>query len=166
MSGSLKKKELVETAKAFSVIEGFGQHDVQKLMAKVIIDRGPIFDKYSYQKRLPASVDIENKVLQILITICSLFLRPPFGKASPSESNCLRVWMSIFSDMMDKLTIHTGEKVLKSSKIMRQQQSAEFGDVSESERKVDMLSMVDGVEISNVEFKKSGTTERDRGVWC
>ncbi|KAF9313149.1 hypothetical protein BG003_005537 [Podila horticola] len=74
---------------------------------------------------------------------------------SSSESDCLHVWMSIFSVMVDKLTIHTGQKVLESSKIVRQQQSAEFGDVSGSGRKVDMLLMFDGVEISNLEFKEA-----------
>ncbi|KAG9065521.1 hypothetical protein KI688_001809 [Linnemannia hyalina] len=175
-----QEKELVETAKASSVIDGFDQHmcstilkkyaprlancNVQKLMATLIIDRGSIFDKYSYQERLPASVELENKVLQILIIICEHILRPPFGKSSPSESDCLHVWMSIFSVMVDKLTIHTGERVLGSSRIMRKQQSAEFGDISESDPKVDMLFVYNGVEISNVKFKNPGSTERDLAI--
>ncbi|KAG0278379.1 hypothetical protein BGZ96_002406 [Linnemannia gamsii] len=99
---------------------------VQKLEVKLIIDRGAILQRYSDQERLPASVEVEDKVLQILIII--------------------------------------GEKVLESSKIMRQLQSAEYGDVSESGQKVDMLSMFDGIEVSNVEFKRPGATEQDLAI--
>ncbi|KAF9578242.1 hypothetical protein BGW38_006065, partial [Lunasporangiospora selenospora] len=175
-----QENELVKSAKVSSLIEGFEQHEclttlkkyapilagstVQKFKAKLIIDRGAIFSKYWDQERLPASVEVEDKVLQILIIICQLIIRPPFGNESPSESDCLHVWLSVFSVMVDKLTIHTGEKVLESSKIMRQQQSAEYGDVSESGRKVDMLFMFDGVEVSNVEFKRPGTTEQDLAI--
>ncbi|KAG0374123.1 hypothetical protein BGX24_010812 [Mortierella sp. AD032] len=42
---------------------------VQKLMTKLIIDRGSIFDKYSDQERLPGSAELENKVLRILIIL-------------------------------------------------------------------------------------------------
>ncbi|KAF9932360.1 hypothetical protein FBU30_008340 [Linnemannia zychae] len=59
------------------------------------------------------------------------------------------------------IQVFSGEKILESSRIMRQQQSSEFGDVSESERKVDKLFMFHEVEISNVEFKKPGTTKRE-----
>ncbi|KAF9124441.1 hypothetical protein BGX30_000951 [Mortierella sp. GBA39] len=108
-----QEKELVETAKASSVIDD------------------SIFDKYPDQERLPESVELENKGFQILIIICEHTLRPLFGKSSPSEA-----------------TASTGERVLESSKIMRQKQTAEFGDVSESDRKVDMLFVYNGVEIS------------------
>ncbi|KAF9924233.1 hypothetical protein FBU30_005765 [Linnemannia zychae] len=57
-----------------------------------------------------------------------------------------------------------GEKVMESSKIMRQQQSIEFGDASENGRKVDILFMFDGVEVSNIEFKKPGTSESDMAI--
>ncbi|KAF9545076.1 hypothetical protein EC957_011317 [Mortierella hygrophila] len=121
-----QEKELVETAKISSVIDGFDQHEcstilkkyaprlancsVQKLMAKLIIDRGSIFDKYPDQERLPASIELENKVLQILIII------------QPSL------------------------------------------EISASGPKVDMLFVYNGVEISDVKFKKPGTTERDLAI--
>ncbi|KAF9110348.1 hypothetical protein BGX30_008015, partial [Mortierella sp. GBA39] len=54
-----------------------------------------------------------------------------------------------------------GEKALVASKIMRQRQTAEYSEVSESGRKVDCLFMYKGLEISNIEFKRPGTTERD-----
>jgi len=78
-----QEKELVKSAKAASLIEGFEQHEcsttlkkyapilakstVQKFKAKLIIDRGAISNKYWDQERLPASVEVEDKVLQILI---------------------------------------------------------------------------------------------------
>ncbi|KAG0051378.1 hypothetical protein BGZ83_003844 [Gryganskiella cystojenkinii] len=146
-----QEHELVETAKAASIIEGFDQHEcltthqknaptlakspVEKFLGQLIIDRGSIFKKYSNQGRLPASVEVEDKVLQILIIICQLIIRPPFGNESPSESDCLHVWLSVFLVIADKLSIHTGEKVLESSKIVRQLQSAEFGAANESGRK-------------------------------
>ncbi|KAF8926598.1 hypothetical protein BGZ47_002645, partial [Haplosporangium gracile] len=175
-----QEKELVETAKLSSIIEGFDQHEcsailkkyapilaensVQKFMGKLISDLGSIFDKYSDPERLPTNVELENKVLEILIIICKLILRSTFGKVSPSESDCLHVWMSVFSVMVDQLTIHSGEKILESLKIIRQQQSSEFGEVSEGGRKVDMLFMFNEVEISNVEFKRPGATERELAI--
>jgi hypothetical protein len=48
---------------------------------------------------------------------------------------------------------------------MRQLQSAEYGDVSESGRKVDMLFMFDGVEVSNVEFKRPAAEKNLTSLW-
>jgi len=86
-----QEKELVETAKASSIIEGFDQHgcstvlkkctpilaksSVQKLLAKLIIDRGSIFDKYSDQEQFSASVELEDKVLQTLIIMQVLCIK-------------------------------------------------------------------------------------------
>jgi hypothetical protein len=78
-----QENELVRSAKASSLIEGFDQHEclttlkkyipilakntVQKLEVKLIIDRGTIFEKYRDQERLPPSIEVEDKVLQVLI---------------------------------------------------------------------------------------------------
>lgn len=54
------------------------------------------------------------------------------------------------------LSILSGETMLSASKIMRKLQSLEHGGVSEGGgRKVDCIFVVDNVEISNIEFKRS-----------
>ncbi|KAI1313879.1 hypothetical protein EDD11_002414 [Mortierella claussenii] len=137
-----EREELVETAKTLNIIKGLEQHecstilkkyvsilakdDLNKFLATLIIDRGSLLEKYQDQERLPASAELEDKVLQILIIL--------------------------------------GERVMEASKIMRQHQTAEFSGVSESARKVDLLFMYDGVEISNIRFKKPGITERDIAI--
>ena len=80
-----EQEELVETAKTLSIIEGFEQHEcsailrryapilaedgVHKFMVKLIMERGSIFEKHQDQERLPACVELEDKVLQILIIL-------------------------------------------------------------------------------------------------
>ncbi|KAG0217821.1 hypothetical protein BGW41_000425, partial [Actinomortierella wolfii] len=44
---------------------------------------------------------------------------------------------------------------------MRLRQAAEFSDVSDSARKVDCVFMFEGLEISNIEFKRPGCSERE-----
>ncbi|KAF9163284.1 hypothetical protein DFQ26_002740 [Actinomortierella ambigua] len=137
-----QEKELVGNAKALNVIQGFDQHkcstilkkyvpilarsSVEKFKTKLVIDRGALLNQHSDCERLPEDVDVEDRVLQILILI--------------------------------------GERVLESSKIVRQQQSAEFGDVSDSGRKLDMLFTYNGLDISNVEFEKPKTTEQELAI--
>ncbi|KAF9313048.1 hypothetical protein BG003_005658 [Podila horticola] len=74
-------------------------------------------------EQLPASAELEDRALQILILL--------------------------------------GEKALEVSKIMRQRQAVEYSEVSECGRKADCHFMYEGLEISNIEFKRPGCTERD-----
>ncbi|KAF9945046.1 hypothetical protein BGZ70_004094 [Mortierella alpina] len=171
------QEELVRTAKSLSTIERWEHHDclailkrytpiltkngVKNLMNQAILDRASIIVQHQNLDQLPPSAVLEDKVLQILTILCQFVLRPPFGEIPPSEADCLQLWVSVLSVIVDKLTMHTGEKVLEASKIMRQRQTAEFNDVSDSGRKVDLLFMFEGVEISNMEFKKPSATEKD-----
>ncbi|KAF9315564.1 hypothetical protein BG006_003727 [Podila minutissima] len=71
------------------------------------------------------------------------------------------------SDMRDKvLEILTklGETILQTSKVMRQMQSLEHGDVSDTGRKADCIFMHEGVELSNIEFKRADIGERDLAI--
>ena len=47
---------------------------------------------------------------------------------------------------------------------MRQKQSAEFGDVADSGRKVDCMFRFKDIELSNIEFKAPGISERDVAI--
>ncbi|KAF9428995.1 hypothetical protein BGZ76_001971 [Entomortierella beljakovae] len=174
------KDGLLDAARTSSVIEGFELHEcanitkrytpfltentVEDLKKKLSIDIGVLNQKY-VNVELPVSAKLEEKVLEILKQLCQFIIRPPFGKAPPSENDCLQVWVSIFSVMVeDKVTLHTGEKALEASKIMRQHQVSEYNDVSESARKVDCLFMYEGLELSNIEFKKPDTSNRDLAI--
>jgi len=75
-------KELVGKAKSLSAIADFEKHlsaaytqnyvdtladkGVDYLLKKVIVDRGALHSKYMDEERLPANVEIEDKVLRIL----------------------------------------------------------------------------------------------------
>ncbi|KAF9981704.1 hypothetical protein BGZ65_003656 [Modicella reniformis] len=134
---------------------------IRHLRKKLVVDRGVLQDKHMEVDVLPAVAEIEDKVLRILTALCDFILQPPFGNASPSENDCLHLWTSIFTIIADKVTLHTGEKVLQASKIIRQMQTIEFGDVSESGRKVDCIFMNDNIELSNIEFKNPDIAMRD-----
>jgi hypothetical protein len=58
----------------------------------------------------------------------------------------------------------SGEKLLEASKVIKQMQSSEYGDVSDSGRKVDCIFMYDDIELSNIEFKNEDTPERELAV--
>ncbi|KAF9542703.1 hypothetical protein EC957_001758 [Mortierella hygrophila] len=127
------EEDLVETAKALSVVDGFEEHEctiitrkyssilaekgVAGLNKNLIIDRPAIHKKHADLEDLPARVELEDRTLQILVLLCQFILRPPFGKAIPSENDCLQLGTSIFSVMMDKVTLHTGEKASEASKV-------------------------------------------------
>ncbi|KAF9292919.1 hypothetical protein BGZ74_000116 [Mortierella antarctica] len=124
------------TIKSLSVIDGFEEHEcttitrkyssilaekgVDYLWDRLIIDRGAIYKEHVNLKQLPASAELEDKVLRILDLLGS-----------------------------------------EASKIMRQRHAAEYSEISECGRKVDCLFMYEGLEISNIEFKRPGSTERD-----
>lgn len=120
--------------------------------------------EHSDGKVLSKQALIEDKVIEILIQLCHFVHRSPFGSKAPSESDCLHLWTSIFYIIADKVTIHTGEKVLEASKLMKQMQSTEYGDVSDSGRKVDCIFMYEDVELSNIEFKNEDSSERELGL--
>jgi hypothetical protein len=62
------------------------------------------------------------------------------------------------------LVFNSGEKALESSRILRRHQSAEYGDVSDSGRKVDCLFSYHGIELSNIELKTPDITPRDIAI--
>jgi hypothetical protein len=53
------------------------------------------------------------------------------------------------------------EKVLEASKLIKQMQSMEYGDVSDSECKVDCVFIYEDIELSNTEFKNEDSSERE-----
>ena len=54
----------------------------------------------------------------------------------------------------------------EASKTLRREQSREFGDLTEAGRKIDLALCYDGVELSNMEFKRAGVTPRDVTMQC
>jgi hypothetical protein len=50
--------------------------------------------------------------------------------------------------------------------VLRNQQAYEYGDVSETGRKVDLIFMYKDIEISNVEFKRADISSKDITVQC
>ncbi|KAG0247022.1 hypothetical protein BG011_002204 [Mortierella polycephala] len=177
---SAQHQELLDQACSLSVIEGFDNHPstaiaqeyedclakrgVDGLKKQLVVDRGILNSNYMECKGLPPEADMRDKVLEILTKLCEFVLQTPFNAESPSENDCLHIWISVFDVIMDKISLHTGETTLEASKVMRHMQSLEHGDVSDAGRKVDCIFMYKGIELSNIEFKRAEIGERDLAI--
>ncbi|KAF9091845.1 hypothetical protein BGX27_001955 [Mortierella sp. AM989] len=169
---------ILEEAKELSLVEGFTEHPCQRIMKNYIpiLEEADVEDFLSNLKTdwgllqsrkskppLPSQL-LEDKVIEILILLCKFITHPPFGAAIPSEMDCMHIWVSIFSVLTDKVTLHTGEKALGASKLMRQLQTSEYGDVSDAGRKADCLFMFQDIELSNIEFKCDNISPREIAI--
>src|SRR5690554_1837055 len=81
----LDEEHLVETAKSSSVIDGFEEHrctiiirkysailaekGVDNLKKRLILDQGAIYKKHMNLEQLPASAELEDRTLQILVLL-------------------------------------------------------------------------------------------------
>ncbi|KAF9357273.1 hypothetical protein BGX34_009451 [Mortierella sp. NVP85] len=71
---------------------------------------------------------------------------------------------AVVEDQVLEILLILGEKALESSRIMRRYQSAEYGDISDSGRKVDCLFSFKGIELANIEFKTPDISPREIAV--
>jgi len=55
---------------------------------------------------------------------------------------------------------------LDASKLLKQQQASEYGEISDSGRKVNLIFMFNNIELSNVEFKRADISSGDVTVQC
>ncbi|GJJ74983.1 hypothetical protein EMPS_07341 [Entomortierella parvispora] len=149
-TGILKKYE--------DVLVDKGVHQLSRRAAQ---DLGKLYEEYSNEDVLPISADLTDRTLQVLLILCKFVTKPPFGKKQPSENDILMLWVSVLSVLARNVTFHTGEKVMAASKAVRQMQSSEFGDPSDSGRKADCLFMMGDIELSNIEFKRQGIDETE-----
>ncbi|KAF8926572.1 hypothetical protein BGZ47_002656 [Haplosporangium gracile] len=135
----LKEEDLVETAKSLSVIDGFEKHEctiITRKYSSILVEKG---------------VDYLRK--RLIIDRGAIYKEHVDLEQLPANTE--------LEDKVLQILVLLGEKALEASKIMRQRQAAEYSEVSESGRKVDCLFMYKGLEISNIEFKRPGSTERD-----
>ncbi|KAF9904175.1 hypothetical protein EC991_002969 [Linnemannia zychae] len=106
---------------------------------------------------------LEYLIRKLAIDRGQLFSSYPLDESLPKavviKEKVLRVLEKV-------VTIHSGEKVLEASKIMRNQQAVEYGDLSDSGRKVDLIFSYDKVELSNVEFKRQDISPKNITVQC
>lgn len=174
------EEELFGAAKAHCLVAGFEDHacstilveylpvlrekGAEYLQRRLIADRGKLASDYLDGPSLPPTAVLRDQVLHILLEMCDHILHPPYGKVAPSESDCLHYWVRIFSSLTNKITIQTGEKALEASKVVRRQQAAEYGEVSEAGRKVDCLFAFESIELSNVEFKLRGALDKEIAI--
>ncbi|KAG0266843.1 hypothetical protein BGZ95_002980 [Linnemannia exigua] len=109
---------------------------------------------------------ISNAVYHTTIPGFEAMSNPPFGSAAPSENDCLQLCSYVLGTIVDSVTIHSGEKILEASKVLRQQQASEYGDVSDTGRKVDLIFMYKDIELLNVEFKRTDISSRNIALQC
>ncbi|KAF9577934.1 hypothetical protein BGW38_006559, partial [Lunasporangiospora selenospora] len=177
---STQGENLVGRARSTSAIPGFEEHPssvyarkyldtleengVRHLRKELVIDRGTLHSLHIDAEFLPPDSEMEDKVLRILIQLCEFMLDPLFKLYSPSENDCLQLWTSIFGIIADRVSLHTGEKVLAASKVMRQMQTGEYSDVSDTGLKVDGLFRYNDIELSNIELKSPEIGSRDLAI--
>ncbi|KAF9970336.1 hypothetical protein BGZ73_006961 [Actinomortierella ambigua] len=174
------EEELFVTAKNHCLVVGFKDHacnailveylpvlqekGVEYLRLRLMVDRGKLASDYLDEPSLPPTAMLRDQILHILLEICDHILHPPYGKLAPSESDCLHYWVRVFSILVKQVTIQTGEKALGATKVIRRQQTAEYGEVSEAGRKVDCIFAFKKIELSNVEFKLRGAMDKEVAV--
>ncbi|KAF9570161.1 hypothetical protein EC968_002140 [Mortierella alpina] len=174
------EEELFGAAKDHCLIAGFEDHGCSTILVeylpvlrekgteylrrRLIADRGKLASDYLDGPSLPPTAVLRDQVLHILLELCDHILHPPYGKVAPSENDCLHYWVRIFSILTNKVTILTGEKALEASKVVRRQQAAEYGEVSEAGRKVDCLFAFESIELSNIEFKLRGALDKEIAI--
>ncbi|KAG9072242.1 hypothetical protein KI688_000011 [Linnemannia hyalina] len=130
------------------------EHDVTYLARKVLLDRAGLVAQYPLDELLPKKVIMQDKVFRIVEYLCHIVCSPPYKTTDPSENDCLLIWAQVFGIIADKVSILSGERMLESSKLLRRQQAAEFGDLCDTGRKVDLAFAFKDIEISNIEFKR------------
>ncbi|KAF9088763.1 hypothetical protein BGX27_002648, partial [Mortierella sp. AM989] len=126
----------------------------------VVIIRAALLTKFGPKSLLPDAA-LKNKVLRILDYLCHVISNPPYKTSEPSETDSLLIWTHVFSLITEDIALLSGEKMLEASKILRREQSREFGGLTEAGRKVDLSLCYAGIELSNIEFKRAGITPRD-----
>ncbi|ORZ27812.1 hypothetical protein BCR41DRAFT_383520 [Lobosporangium transversale] len=134
--------ELFEEAFSLSVIDGFDSHP-------------SIAIAQEYEDRL-SKHGVKGLLKQLIVDRGILHSNYMDHDDLPPEA-----------DMRDKvLEILTklGETMLKASKTMRHMQWEEHGDISDTGRKVDCVFMYKGIELSNIEFKRTDVGARDIAI--
>ncbi|KAF9969070.1 hypothetical protein BGZ73_008741 [Actinomortierella ambigua] len=143
-------------------------HNVQYVAWRLVRDRYELQIPYNMGDPLPETLQKQDKVLEILQYLCQVVNNPPFDSKDPSENDALLVWAHVFglARSNNRIVLQTGERMLEASKVLRQQQAAEFGDLSDAGRKVDLAFVHKGIELSNIEFKRPGIGAMDITVQC
>ncbi|KAG0262906.1 hypothetical protein BGZ95_003940 [Linnemannia exigua] len=170
-------EDVLERAVTVTRIENFDQHEcltvlrgytkileddgLETLWFQVVQDRASLLSKFGPGKPLSPDAALKNKVLRILD-----YLNPPYKTSEPYETDSLLIWTHLFSLITDDIALLSGEKMLEASKTLRREQSREFGDLTEAGRKVDLALCYDGIELSNIEFKRAGITPKDVTIQC
>ncbi|KAG0251618.1 hypothetical protein DFQ27_008646 [Actinomortierella ambigua] len=147
---------------------GLQDHDVRYRARQLLRDRHELQKPYDLGEILPEEVQMKERVLVILEYLCRVVSNPPFKREDASENDALLVWAHILdlARSNDRIALQSGERMLEASKVLRQQQAAEFGDISDAGRKVDLAFVHKDIELSNIEVKKPGISTMDINVQC
>ncbi|KAG0313926.1 hypothetical protein BGZ99_008473 [Dissophora globulifera] len=158
---------LIDTAKEFATMPGFEDHPCNSILDKYLPRLKMELNVEKFKRFLIVERGRLNEQHLTLILCpkkCSFITKSPFGSAAPSENDCLSVWKSIFDIVIMKISNHTGEQMLEATKVIKRELSDEFGDISDSGRKCDLVFRYAGIDISNIEFKKADTSMRDLAI--
>ncbi|KAG0013414.1 hypothetical protein BGZ80_011099 [Entomortierella chlamydospora] len=135
------KDGLLDAARTSSVIEGFELHECTNIAKRYT----PFLAENTVE-------DLKKKLSIDIGALNQKYVNTELPASAKLEEKVLEILKQL------------DEKALEASKIMRQHQASEYNEVSESARKVDCLFMYEGLELSNIEFKKPDTSVHDLAI--
>ncbi|KAG0267739.1 hypothetical protein DFQ27_008384 [Actinomortierella ambigua] len=143
-------------------------YDVRYRARQLLRDRHELQKPYDLGEILPEEVQMKERVLVILEYLCRVVSNPPFKREDASENDALLVWAHVLdlARSNDRIALQSGERMLETSKVLRQQQAAEFCDISDAGRTVDLAFVHKDIELSNIGFKRPGISTMDINVQC
>ncbi|KAG0226732.1 hypothetical protein BGW42_003456 [Actinomortierella wolfii] len=125
-------EELISKAVLHATIPGFDQHPCLEVLKQYL----PVLEEHDVKF-------LERKLTKDRGLLLSEY---------PDDEELPKV--AAMRDKVLKILIRLGEKILEASKVLRQQQASEYGEVSDTGRKVDLIFMYEDIELSNIEFKR------------
>ncbi|KAF9112942.1 hypothetical protein BGX27_002532 [Mortierella sp. AM989] len=96
------------------------EKDVAYLVRRLKTDQGVLNAQYLEAETLHDNAKVEDKTLSCLNHLCENVLNPPFGSETPSEQDWVNIWVRLLHIIKEDATFHTGEKILESSKSLRE----------------------------------------------
>ncbi|KAF9119623.1 hypothetical protein BGX30_003730 [Mortierella sp. GBA39] len=142
-----EEHECLKYARAYCAV--LEEHDLEYPIRKLAIDRGQLFSPHPLDENLPKAVVTKEKVLRVL------------EKLLVSLRSASSIW--ILASYRERLPTTVAGDIWHN---IKSPFPVEFGDLSDSGHKVDLIFSYGEVELSNIEFKRQDVSPKDITVQC
>ncbi|KAG0042925.1 hypothetical protein BGZ90_009254, partial [Linnemannia elongata] len=130
------------------------------LQRRLIADRGKLASDYLDGPSLPPTAVLRDQVLQSFSRCAIISSILHMARSRHPKTIVFITGCASFRVSPTKLQ----SRPLEAFKVVRRQQAAEYGEVSEAGRKVDCLFAFESIELSNVEFKLRGALDKEIAI--